>query len=207
MSAFGAASRRRRSRQAACAPVPHAARGSAASSEGRATVADRPIAVRPGDSVRSRARSSASRSPRLLEASACSSSRMTMLEAAEQLGRAVMRQHQRDLLRRGEQNVGRQRRAGAARREAGVSPVRVSSVIGSPISATGVGQVAGDVDGERLERRDIERVDAARAVLRRRARSRSTRLGRKPASVLPPPVGAISSVSRPCPRSVEQARS
>ena len=46
--------------------------------EGRATVAERPMAVRSGECVRSRARSSARRSPRLVEAMACSSSIMTM---------------------------------------------------------------------------------------------------------------------------------
>ena len=59
-----------------------------------------------------------------------------------------------------------------ARREGGVSPVRVSSLIGSPISATGIGQIARDVDGERLERRDIERVDGGRRLSLRRRRGK-----------------------------------
>ena len=42
-----------------------------------------------------------------------------------------------------------------------MSPVRVSMRIGRPISAIGRFQIARDVDGERLERRDVEGVQAA----------------------------------------------
>ena len=67
------------------------------------------------------------------------------------------------------------------------------------------GEVARDVDGERLR---AARHRACGGQLRRfgfgAGSARSTRLGRKPASVLPPPVGAISSVSRPCAAAVEQ---
>ena len=104
------------------------------------------------------------------------------------------------------------------RLEAGVSPVRVSMRIGRPISATGRFEVARDVDRQRLERRDVERVQTAFAAdvaaggdeLARRPRLQSilcapffacalssTRLGKNPASVLPAPVGAISSTERP----------
>ena len=56
-----------------------------------------------------------------------------------------------------------------------------------------LGQVAVDVDGERLQRRDIERVQPRLAG----DPASSTRLGRNPASVLPPPVGATSRAERP----------
>ena len=122
-----------------------------------------------------------------------------IFQAAEQLGRAFMRQHQRDLLGRGQQNVGRRdalARAARGRRVAGagLEPDRQLHLRDRH------GQVARDVDGERLERRDVERVDGGCSRFRFGGwRARSTRLGRKPASVLPPPVGAISSVSRPVP--------
>ena len=76
--------------------------------------------------------------------------------------------------------------------------MRVSIVIGSPISATGF-EIALDVDGQCLERRDVERVDAAmrRPGFRLRPRGSSIRDGRNPASVLPAPVGAISSADLP----------
>ena len=111
--------------------------------------------------VRSRARSSASRSPRLLGDSACSSSRMTKRERAEQARGVGMRQHQRDLLGRGEQDVGRRQRAGAGAATGGVSPVRVSRRDGQAHLGDRRGEIAGDIDGKRLERRDIERVNAA----------------------------------------------
>ena len=87
--------------------------------------------------------------------------------------------------------------AGACR--AGVSPVRVSIVTGSPISSDRLAEIALDVDGERLERRDVERVDAAIGLARLALGpvGQLVRLGRKPASVLPAPVGAISSTDFP----------
>ena len=69
-------------------------------------------------------------------------------------------------------------------------------------------EIARDVDRQRLQRRDVERVQAAacagccgrwRRVLAapsRRVSLNSTSVGRKPASVLPAPVGAISSAER-----------
>ena len=62
-------------------------------------------------------------------------------------------------------------------------------VIASPsLVRSGVVRVAVDVHRQRLERRDVERVQAVRRIARRAA----ARLGRNPARVLPPPVGAIS---------------
>ena len=93
-----------------------------------------------------------------------------IFQAAEQLGRAFMRQHQRDLLRRGQQNVGRQDalpRAARGRRVAGagLEPDRQLHL------GHRHGQIARDVDGERLERRDVERMDGGcRLPLRRLAR-------------------------------------
>ena len=52
-------------------------------------------------------------------------------------------------------------------------------------------EIARDVDGQRFQRRDVERVQRARGAAPRSARSTSD--GRNPASVLPAPVGAISS--------------
>ena len=55
----------------------------------------------------------------------------------------------------------------------------------------GGGEVAADVGGERLERRDVEGVEAGR----RGGAELDEAEGRKPASVLPPPVGATRSVA------------
>jgi hypothetical protein len=57
-------------------------------------------------------------------------------ECAEEVGRIGGREQQRNLLRRGEQDVGRIA-ALAEALEVGVSPVRVSIRIGRSISATG----------------------------------------------------------------------
>ena len=54
-------------------------------------------------------------------------------------------------------------------------------------------QIAVDIHRERLQRRDIERVQSGTG----RYVASSARLGRKPASVLPPPVGATSRAERP----------
>ena len=60
-------------------------------------------------------------------------------------------------------------------------------------------QVALDVDRERLQRRDVEGVQA----LRPGCSASSQMVGRKPASVLPAPVAATSSALRPARASVE----
>ena len=90
-------------------------------------------------------------------------------EASEQLSRALVRQHQRDLLRRGQQNIGRQDPlAGAARgrRVAGAG----LELDRQPHLRHRHGQIARDVDRQRLERRDIERVDrSCRLAFRRTA--------------------------------------
>ena len=71
-----------------------------------------------------------------------------------------------------------------ALRSDGVSPVRVSTRIGRPISSIGVEQVALDVDRQRLQRRDVERVQALGRLLdqvadgRQEAGQRLARAGR-----------------------------
>ena len=69
---------------------------------------------------------------------------------------------------------------------AGVSPVRVSRRDRQPHLGDRLAEVARDVDGERLQRRDVERVDAAMRLaglaLRPRRRARSATAGSRPAS-------------------------
>ena len=108
----------------------------ARSASGSATVAERPMVLRPGASDRRRARPRESRSPRLLVTSACSSSRMTVSRSAK---------------KRSASGAERSSAAcsGVVSRISGgfsfwrwrlwseVSPVRVSRRTASPISATG----------------------------------------------------------------------
>ena len=71
-------------------------------------------------------------------------------------------EQQRQLLGRGQQDVGRIELLAlplVRRRVAGAGLDR----IGRPISATGLPRLRCDVDGQRLQRRDVERVEAARA--------------------------------------------
>ena len=127
------------------------------SASGSATVADRPIAVRCGAIVCSRARPSESRSPRFEVTSACSSSSTTRRRPAEEIRRVGAGAEQRELLRRGEQDVGRIVALALA--------LRRRRVAGAGLDADGQAhlgdralQVALDVDRERLQRRDVERV-------------------------------------------------
>ena len=76
--------------------------------------------------------------------------------------------------------------------DAGVSPVRVSTRIGRAISATGASKLRAISTASALSG-EIYRVWTP--VLG--AAVRSIRLGRKPARVLPPPVGAMSSAEAP----------
>ena len=170
---------------------------------GRATVAERPIAFRCGDK-RAQARQVEAEQIAALaaEASACNSSMMTVLSEPNSAGASWMRQHQGDLFRRGEENVGRQIALPGAARSRRVAGARLERD-GQPHLRDRLGEVAGNVGGERLQRRDIEGVDRARRGLA--AHWGSTRLGRKPAKVLPPPVGAMSSVSRPARASSSKA--
>ncbi len=81
-------------------------------------------------------------------------------QVGEQVARVGRREQQRELLGRGQQDVGRVARC-RLRLAADVSPVRVSMRRPSRMSATGRLEVALDVDGERLQRRDVERVQRA----------------------------------------------
>ncbi len=146
------------------------------------------------------------------------------LERAEQKRRVGTGEQQRDLFRRGEQNV---------RRIAALAlTFRHRRVAGAGLEANGQThfrhrrfEVARDVHRKRLQRRNVQRVQPALAAdiaaggdetlfllpssariarggegvltTRGEASYNSTSVGRNPASVLPAPVGAISSVERP----------
>ena len=185
----------------------------------------------------SRARPSDSRSPRFDVTSACNSSRMTRLSEPNRYGASADASSSAScsgVVSRMSRRIAalalalRGRRVAGARLDADRQPHLRNRRF----------EIARDVDGERLERRDVERVQPAVAAhvaaewrsallllpslgggdgggggAGRAARPErpappsptgggrtalnSTRLGRKPASVLPPPVGAISSTERP----------
>ena len=93
-----------------------------------------------------------------------------IFEAAEQLGGAFMRQHQRDLLRRRQQDVGRQDALARAARGRRIAGARLESDRQLHLGDRH-GQIARDVDGKRLERRDVKRMDRRLGLaLRRPAR-------------------------------------
>ena len=176
------------------------ARNVATSSTGR-TVADSPIALRRpvGSSASSR-----SRLTREVRAALGAGHRVHLvddhrLDAAQRLpgGRG---QQQEQRLRRGDEHVGRRASRTAARSSAGVSPVRIADrdrrapagrAARPPAGSRPAGaQVALDVDGQGLERGDVQHPAAPP-----RARP-GTRLGREPVQrpqergqVLPEPVG------------------
>ena len=176
-------------------------------SSGSATVADRPTVV----SLR-RQREQPRQAERQKIAALGRDQRMQFvkhdtLERAEEIRRVGRRQQQRELLRRGEQDIGRITAlalalGGGRVAGAGFQPHVEAHLLHRDF------QVARDVDRQRFERRDIERVQALRAARMSRpvetsrrgaavVSYNSTSVGRKPASVLPPPVGAISSTERP----------
>ena len=134
-----------------------------ASDSGSATVADSPIARSCGASCHSRARPSDSRSPRLEVTSACNSSSTMRFSERKQKRRVVGRQQQRQLLRRGQQDI---------RRIAPLPlPPRHRRVAGAGLDLDRQAhlgdrrlQIARDIDRERLQRRDVERVQAAAAL-------------------------------------------
>ena len=128
-------------------------------------------------------------------ASACSSSRMTYL--SEPNSRAAsscdsMSAICSGVVSRMSGGVRRWRARRDGRRIAGAGLERDGQVH----LRDGDGEVARDVGRERLQGRHIKRVEAGFTLLVSRP-VRSTRLGRNPASVLPPPVGAIRSASLP----------
>ena len=130
------------------------------------------------------------------------------LQRRKQKRRVVGGQQQRQLLGRGQQDI---------RRIAPLPlPPRHRRVAGAGLDLDRqphLGdrrlQIAGDIDRQRLQRRNVERVEAAAAFTprpvemrlflpppRREGAESSTSVGRNPASVLPAPVGAISSAER-----------
>ena len=132
-------------------------------SSGSATVADRPMLVRSGARRNSRARPSDSRSPRFEVTSACSSSRMTRLSEPNRYGASAEASSSATCSGVVSKISGGSRRW-RWRFEVGVSPVRVSMRIGSRHFGDRRFQIARDVDGERLERRNVERVQSALAA-------------------------------------------
>ena len=109
---------------------------------------------------------------------------------------APRREQQRELLGRGQQHVGGLEALALAPR-AGCRRCGSRPGSGGPSRRSAL-EVALDIDRQRLERRNIEGVEAARlGASCARSLGSSIRLGRKPASVLPAPVGAISGACRP----------
>ena len=112
---------------------------------------------------------------------------------------------QGNLFRRRQQNNPAGSRFCRCRLCCGVSPVRVSMRNGSCHFLDRLCQIAFDIDSQRLQWRNIERVNATprqrpcsnRALRFALSCVRSTSDGRKPASVLPAPVGAISRQESP----------
>jgi hypothetical protein len=124
-------------------------------------------------------------------------------QAGEELLGIGIAEQQRQRLRRGHQQVGRPL--------ALAQPPALRRVAGPALGAhrqLHLGdrrlEVAADVGGQRLQGRDVERVQlalalgSARSLPARRRSVSSISDGRKPARVLPPPVGAISSALLPC---------
>ena len=114
----------------------------------------------PGARRSSRARPSDSRSPRFEVTSECSSSSTMRLSVANRYGASADGEQQRELLGRREQDVGRIAALALALRGrriagAGLDPDR------QPHLGDRLLEIARDVDRERLQRRDVERVQAA----------------------------------------------
>ena len=131
------------------------------------------------------------------------------LERSEQERRVVGGQQQRQLLRRGEQDVRRVAPLPLPPRHRGVAGAGLDFDRQRHLGDRRF-KIARDIDRERLQRRDIKRVEAAAALHAApggddaAARDppaaagalNSTRVGKNPASVLPAPVGAINSAER-----------
>ena len=113
-------------------------RGSAASAGGSSTVADRPTRRRPGREASAGGRGRASAGRRAsISASAWISSTITRASPAEDPRGLLVGQHQRQRFRAWSAGCAAGRRAGARAGAAPVSPVRSSTRIASPISASG----------------------------------------------------------------------
>ena len=157
-------------------------------------------------SASSRSSDSARWAPRLVPATACTSSTITVsTPASGSRAREVSsRNSDSGVVIRTSGGVAGERPALLGRGVAGadadpdVGRRQPEPGRGLPDAGQRRAQVALDVDGQRLERRDVEHPAALRGVLRRRARpaSRSS-AQRNAASVLPEPVGATTRACRP----------
>ncbi len=153
-------------RAAARARARRPVRDNPSAAGGSATVADSPtLRCSGGQRAKPRQAPAPRRSPRLVLCIACSSSSTTALRFLNS------RADSRDATSSANCSGVVSRISGGSvfwrwRREAGVSPVRVSTRTASPISVNGRLEVARDVDRERLERRDVERVQFARPARR-----------------------------------------
>ncbi len=169
----------------AVAPAPRCGTSQRRSSSGWATVAESPTVRRPGTK-----RLKPRQAERQQVAALGRDQRVQFVEhhiaqVGEEAARILRRDQQRELLGRGQQDVGRVELLALAlvlRRVAGARLQRDRQAhLGDRLA-----EIALDVDGERLERRDVERVDAARgfagAALRTRSRDRSAPAGSRPAS-------------------------
>ncbi len=175
-------------------------------------VAERPIrctgASRPAPSLAltatwrsSRSRVSAMWAPRLVGATAWISSTITRLDVGEDVAR-LRGQHQVERLRRRDQDVGRLADHRLALALRGVAGPQGNAEVGADPGQRRP-QVALDVVGERLQRRDVDERHAgwlAPPQPRRRfafSRARRSIPQRNAVSVLPDPVGAQISVLSP----------
>ena len=172
---------RRRGRRAcsAAAPSAAAARDSAAARRARARSPRGRSPVRLRRQAWSRARPSASRSPRFEVTSECSSSRITRLQAAEQRPAP-----------RGARAAARAARAWSAGCRAGARS-GAARLCGRRVAGAGLDadrqahlgdrrlEVARDVDGERLQGRDVEGVEARAPLARPRGRGADSSIRRR----------------------------
>ncbi len=180
-------------------------RNRATSSTGR-TVADSPIrCAGRGSSRSSRSRLSARCAPRLVPATACTSSTITVStpRSASRAEDVSSRNSDSGVVMRTSGGRPARRR----RSSAGVSPVRIPTVTsgtGSPIRAAACrmpgerpAQVALHVDRQRLERGDVQHPAPEPGVVGGGRLAIRSRDHRNAASVLPEPVGATTRASRP----------
>ena len=207
--ARGRRSRSRARRRRASAPAPRPTSRRAIVSIGRC-VAERPMRCgRRSQSASSRSSVSARCAPRLSRASAWISSTITVRTRRKRSRLLLGGEQQVERLGRGDEDV--RRALEHARRRAEAACRRCATARGSRARAAPARarrsrdlrqrrlEVLLDVDGERLERRDVDdlgRVLAERAALRALAQQ-AVDAERKAASVLPEPVGAAISVSSP----------
>ncbi len=138
-----------------------AAEASRAVHQGSATVADRPIVCTPGCRRRRRASPERQEMPAFRRYQRMQLIKDDIAQVLEETARHPWPQISRASCSGVVSNIS----GGASfcrwRLWAGVSPVRVSSLMPRPISSIGFGKIALNIDGQRLERRNIERVNAA----------------------------------------------